>query len=209
MKTTLSRRSFTAALALTGASFALPGLAQDAAPDAITIPDMVLGSADAPIEMIEYASYTCGHCASFHADQFQMLKENYIETGKLRFIHREAIFDRAVLWATMVARCGGEMRYWGLTDLIYSQQSDWIGDRTLAGIADRLRTLGLTAGLEPEQIDACMQDADMAQALALWSEARTTESEVRSTPTLFINGTRHSNMSSEDLAALLDGLLAE
>lgn len=211
MTTSLTRRSFAAALALTGACAAWPVLAQDAELPAepIVIADMTLGSADAPIEMIEYASYTCSHCAAFHADQFQMLKEQYIDTGKLRFTHREAIFDRAVLWATMVARCGGEMRYWGMSGLIYEQQHDWIGDRTLAGISDRLRTLGLTAGLEPEQLDACLQDAATAQALVDWSETNTTEDDISATPTLIINGTTYANMSSTDLAAVLDGLLED
>jgi len=60
----------------------------------IEIPDMVLGSADAPVEMIEYASFTCPHCARFHADVWPQLKADYIESGKVRFIYREVYFDR-------------------------------------------------------------------------------------------------------------------
>lgn len=210
MTQTLSRRSFAAALALTGALFTAPALAQEAEETApVTIAEMALGAEDAPIEIIEYASYTCPHCATFHADQFQQLKDSYIADGQVRFIHREAIFDRAALWATMVARCGGEMRYWGLSGLIYEEQRDWIGDQSLAGISDRLRKLGLTAGLEPEQIDACMQDADTAQALVDWYEANRVEHDISATPTLIINGEKHGNMSFDDLSQILDGLLAE
>ena len=57
--------------------------AQEATADTSMITEMVLGDPDAPIEVIEYASYTCPHCASFHANQFPQIKANYIETGKV------------------------------------------------------------------------------------------------------------------------------
>lgn len=207
MTPTLTRRAFAALTAL--AIVAAPAVAQDDQETAIVIPDMTLGSLDAPIEIIEYASYTCPHCAAFHENQFQQLKEQYIDTGKVRFTHREALFDRPALWGTMIARCGGEMRYWGISGLIYETQQDWIGDRSLAGIADRLRKLGLTAGLEPEQVDACMQDAEQAQAYVDWYEANRELHDVTATPTLIIDGENYSNMSFEDLAEVLDAKLAE
>ena len=52
----------------------------------LILPDRVLGDPDAPVTVIEYASYTCGHCGNFHADQFKKLKAEYIDTGKVRFI---------------------------------------------------------------------------------------------------------------------------
>jgi len=78
----------------------------------IEIPDMVLGSADAPVEMIEYASFTCPYCARFHADVWPQLKADYIESGKVRFIYREVYFDRFGLWASMIARCAGEVGWY-------------------------------------------------------------------------------------------------
>ena len=91
-------------------------LAQEAGEiDTSTIVEMVQGEADAPVEIIEYASYTCPHCASFHANQYPQLKANYIDTGKVRFVYREVYFDRFGLWASMLARCGGEMRFFGIT----------------------------------------------------------------------------------------------
>src|SRR5437588_12843738 len=53
------------------------------------LPDLVLGNAEAPITVVEYASMTCGHCANFHTKVFPTLKEKYVETGKVRFIMRE------------------------------------------------------------------------------------------------------------------------
>ena len=154
MKTFLSATflagAFAVALPLTLA-FA-PGAAQaqdDAAADTTepaidtsTIEEMVLGSPDAPVTMIEYASFTCPHCAAFHGDQFQRLKEEYIDTGKVQFIYREVYFDRFGLWASMVARCGGEMRFFGISSMLYEQQQEWIagGDPTL--ISENLRRIG-------------------------------------------------------------------
>jgi len=178
--------------------------------EAPAIIEMVQGAEDAPIELIEYASYTCPHCAAFHGNQYPQLKENYIDTGKVRFVYREIYFDRFGLWASMVARCGGEEKFFGITDLLYAQQSEWIaGGQDPAVIAGNLRRIGLTAGIEPEALDACMSDGDTAQALVAWFEENATADDVNSTPTLVINGTKHSNMSYADLSALLDEELGE
>ena len=57
-----------------------------------TITEMILGSDDAKIEIVEYASYTCPHCATFHTEIYPRLKNEYIETGKVRFVYREVYF---------------------------------------------------------------------------------------------------------------------
>ena len=133
-----------------GTGAPLPGAAsaQDAAEiDTSTVPEMTLGADDAPVEVIEYASFTCPHCASFHDEQFPQLKEDYIETGLVRFVYREVYFDRFGLWASMVARCGGEEKFFGISDMLYDQQRDWIaGGQRSAVIAGNLRRIGLTAG---------------------------------------------------------------
>ena len=95
----------------TGSNLLVGMASAQEATEMVAIPDMVIGAADAPVEVIEYASYTCPHCASFHANQFPQLKENYIDTGKIRFVYREVYFDRFGLWASMVARCGGQERF--------------------------------------------------------------------------------------------------
>ena len=84
-----------------------------------TITEMILGSDDAKIEIVEYASYTCPHCATFHTEVYPRLKNEYIETGKVRFVYREVYFDKFGLWASMIARCAGPEKFFGLTELIY------------------------------------------------------------------------------------------
>lgn len=185
-----------------GPGSVLPAFAQTA-----EIEDMVLGEADAPVTVIEYASFTCPHCASFHAGAFKELKKNYIDTGKIRFIHREVFFDRYGLWAGMVARCGGADRYFGVADLVYSGQRDWTKGEP-ANIAENLRRIGRTAGLSNEQLDACLQDANLAESLVAWNDTNTRADGINATPSFVIDGELHSNMSYDDFAALLDEKLA-
>ena len=188
----------------------LPGAAQaQEATGTMEITDVVLGNPDAAVEIIEYASFTCPHCASFHANQFKDLKANYIDTGLIRFIYREVYFDRPGLWASMVARCAGEDRFHGVTNLIYEQQQDWARESNPAALVEKLKTIGRTAGMTDEVLDACMQDAGLAQSLVSWYEANRDTDGVNSTPTLIINGEKHGNMAYPELAALIDAALAE
>jgi protein-disulfide isomerase len=185
-------------------------LAQEAGEiDTSTVVEMVLGNPDAAVEVIEYASFTCPHCAAFHANQFQELKANYIDTGLIKFVYREIYFDRFGLWASMVARCGGEMRFFGISDMLYDQQREWIaGGQDPALIAGNLRRIGLTAGLDGAQVDACLSDPTTAQTLVAWFEENSARDEITSTPSFIINGEKFSNMSYSDFAAVLDERLA-
>ncbi|MEI4233147.1 DsbA family protein [Roseovarius sp. D22-M7] len=201
----MKRLIATAALAL--AVLTGPVQAQDA-PDTSQITEMTMGPEDAPVTLIEYASFTCPHCASFHAGPFKQLKADYIEDGQLHFIYRDVYFDRFGLWASMVARCGGEEKFFGIADMIYDQQRDWTQGEP-AEIAGNLRRIGKVAGLEPDTLEACLNDQDKAQALVAWYQQNAEADNVTSTPTLIINGEKHSNMAYDDLKAIIDDKLAE
>ncbi|MBU2866609.1 DsbA family protein [Pacificibacter marinus] len=186
-----------------------PAIAQDTADiDMSMVKDLVMGDENAPIELIEYASYTCPHCANFHTTVFKQLKENYIDTGKVKFVYREVYFDKYGLWAAMVARCGGDLRYFGINAMLYEQQSEWIGGgQDAMEIVENLRTIGKKAGLSDADLDACMNDGAMAQAMVAKFEAEVAEYDVSGTPTLIINGEKNSNMSYADLSEKLDNIL--
>ena len=178
--------------------------AQEAEVDTSRVIEMQIGNAEAPVTVIEYASYTCPHCATFHATTFQQLKTNYIDTGKINFIYREVYFDRFGLWAAAVARCAGPERYFGVSGLIYEKQRDWIGDGAPEGIAERLKTIGKTAGMTEEQVDGCLRDAGMLQSMVAVYQENATADGIESTPSFVINGEKYSNMSFEDFAKILD-----
>ena len=188
-----------------------PAEAQEvsATAEAVDIQEMTLGNPDAEVQVIEYASFTCPHCATFHDTVFDELKENYIDTGKIGFTYREVYFDRYGLWAGMVARCGGDTeRYFGIADLIYDRQRDWT-DGEPAQIADNLKTLGKTAGLNAEDLEACLKDGTMAEALYADFQKNAEADDITSTPSFIIDGEKYSNMSYDEFSRILDEKLGE
>ncbi|WP_282024024.1 DsbA family protein [Limimaricola cinnabarinus] len=182
--------------------------AAEAAPAEEGIVEMVQGAEDAPVTVMEYASYTCPHCANWHEESYPQLKD-YIDEGKVRFVYREVYFDRPGLWASMIARCGGEQKFFGVSDMLYEQQRDWAAGGDPAAIAAKLREIGLKAGLEEAQLEACLTDGDKAQELVSWFEQNAEEDGINSTPTFIINGEKHSNMAWADMAEIIDGLIEE
>ncbi|MEO1637967.1 MAG: DsbA family protein [Pseudomonadota bacterium] len=206
----MKRRQFLAAgggtMMTLGASGMIPSMAL--AQDAPEVTEMVLGDPNAPVEVVEYASFTCPHCASFHANQFKALKENYIDTGRIRFVYREVYFDRPGLWASMIARCAGtDEFFFAFTDLLYTQQQMWLATGDPAGIIADLRRLAKTAGMEDATLDACLSDAPKAEALFNWYQENAERDGIRSTPSFLIDGENYSNMAYDEFAGILDGLL--
>lgn len=195
-----------AALALSG-GFGSVLRAQEAA--AIEIPDMILGDENAPLEMIEYASFTCPHCARFHADVYPQLKADYIDTGKVKFIYREVYFDRFGLWASMIARCAGADKYFAFTNLLYEQQREWAGSGDPAVVIENLRKMAKLSGMTDETLDACMSDAEQAQSLVGWYQANAERDDVSSTPTFIIGGEKYANMAYVEMKAILDEKLGD
>ena len=168
------------------------------------VQEMTLGADDAPVEIIEYASYTCPHCARFHEGTFKQLKTDYIDTGKVKFTYREVYFDRFGLWGSMVARCGGEQKFFGITNELYAQQSEWARLQDPVAIADALRKIGRTAGMNNEQLDACLNDAEQAETLVAWYEANAARDGISSTPSFVIDGRTYSNMNFAEFQSIID-----
>ncbi len=206
----LNRRAMIA-LAAAATAAMTPALAQETA-TAATAPavgDYSLGSPDAKVKIVEYASFTCPHCAHFHDTVFNQLKTDYIDTGKVHFTLREVYFDRYGLWAALIARCGGEMKYFGIQDMLFAKQKEWAAAESPQQVVDNLKTIGRAAGLEDAAMDACLNDTANAEALIKQFQTNFEADGVEGTPTLFINGTKYSNMAYANLKAILDAELAK
>jgi protein-disulfide isomerase len=152
----------------------------------VSMPDMVLGSAKAPVTIVEYASMTCSHCAAFDQNVFPMVKSKYIDTGKVRFVFREFPLDVAAAAASMLARCvanNDAEKYFGLIDLMFKQQ-----DQLIAQPKEALKRIGKQSGMSDQAIDAC--ETDQAQLDKITADAKFANEvlKVDATPTLFING---------------------
>jgi protein-disulfide isomerase len=176
--------------------------------DTQDVVEMTLGAADAPVTIVEYASFTCPHCARFHETVFGDLVKEYVDTGKVRFIMRDVYFDRFGLWAGMLARCETD-KFFGVSDLLYTQQSDWTKADSNEKIVENLYGIGRASGLTDEAIGVCLQDNDKAQALVATYQTNAERDGIDSTPSFLINGKKYPNMSLEDFRKLFDELLAE
>jgi protein-disulfide isomerase len=173
---------------------ALPGLAipavraQDADPARLLTPpplgDRALGNAEAPVTIVEYASATCPHCANFHNDTFPALKEEFIDTGKIRFVFREFPFDDLALAAFMLARCAPEDKYFPMLDVLFEQQQNW----TRSNPRDELFKIARLAGFTEVSFDACLKDTDVAKGIIDGRSQAAKDFGVNSTPTFYING---------------------
>ncbi len=199
----MDRRKFIT-YSLAASTIAPAAMAQDAA--AVEISEMSLGNPDASVTMIEYASYTCPHCANFHKDVMPELKTDYIDTGKVKFIYREVYFDRLSLWGGMLARCGGPDKYFGIVDMLYKRQREWtVGSG--AEVAENLYKIGRIAGLKNEDMVACLQDQDMAKALIADYQKNAEADGINATPSFVINGVKHDNQAYGGFKKVLDAML--
>ena len=201
MTASIDRRSVLALAALPALATPLSAFAESSDPRAA---DMVLGDENAPVTIIEYASLTCPHCASFHIQTWPEFKKNYVETGKVRFIMREVYFDQYGLWASMVARCGGEQAFFPLVDQYLKQQQRWTsapGDQ----IEGEIRKIGRLNGLSSEAMDQCLSDQDFAKELIANYQRTAQEDNVQSTPTFIINGEKITGSRTyADFSAVVD-----
>ena len=173
----------------------LPSGPARAEPMAIFEDDRILGSAEAPITLIEYSSLTCPHCAAFHADALPQIKESWIADGRVRLVYRHFPLDATSLRAAAVANCIEGDRYFGFLDLLFKSQKRW------AKSSDPLKALGQMArlaGLSQEKFEACANDEAELDRILVRRQDGIETYDVQSTPTLIVNGRKVSGARSFD-----------
>jgi protein-disulfide isomerase len=162
--------------------------AQTATSLSSTAKEMVLGNPAAEVQIVEYASFTCPHCAKFHANQLEGLKTSYITPGMVGFTYREVFFDRPGLWASMIARCTGDTEFFfAFTTLLFEKQREWLANGEPAEIVGQLRKLAKVAGLDDATLDACLSDGAKAEGLYAWSQANVSADQITATPSFVID----------------------
>jgi protein-disulfide isomerase len=170
---------------------ALPAAAQgtpgaDAAKQLAVQPgDRVLGKADAPITIIEYASLTCPHCAHFTVDVLPKLKEKWIDAGKAKLVLRDFPLDEPALRAAMVARCAPPDKFYPLVDTFFAQQENWVTSRDYRAALEKLAKL---AGIGDKQFKTCIEDKKLEDQVVQSRLTAAQQLGVNSTPSFFING---------------------
>lgn len=169
------------------------------------LPDLPLGSADAPITIIEYASMTCTHCAAFYATTFQDLKKKYIDTGKVRFVLREFPLDPLAIAGFMLGRCSGDDKRNAVLDLLFAQQKNWM---TSPKPVEALASLLKQTGMSQAAFDACLKNQALYDQVVKVHDRAADKFGVAATPTFFINGKRQKGeMTTETLDNLLEPML--
>lgn len=171
-------------------------------------PDIWQGAENAPVEMIEYASFTCSHCAAFHNDVYPQLKAEYIDTGKVRFAQRDVYFDEPGLWAGILARCGGDEKFYPVAGMLFEKQREWLSAKTGDELAANLRKIGAAAGYSTEQMDACWQDTAKVESLLATFQQNAVADKIEGTPTFIIGGETVRNAPWDQLKAKIDEKLA-
>lgn len=171
------------------------------------------GDADAPITLVEYASPTCGACKYFHDSVEPEIEENYIATGKVKFVYREFPLNDIDVAAYAMARCAGEDKYFDVLDDLFANQ-DGIRTAAQAGaVKAALITIGQRHGIADEAaFDACTTNRDIRQDIA--DVYQTGEQYgVTATPTFVINEEvkrfEGDFRTAEGFAEYFDKLLAE
>ena len=188
------------------AMLALPALADD-----LSIGHSK-GSEDAPITLIEYGSVTCGGCKYFHDKIMPRVEQDYIETGKVRFIFREALRNDVDTALISMARCKGEDKFFAITDAIFERQPEIIKTAQAGTVLDTFLDIGAEFGIRtPAQFDACYENMNIRLDMIEVQETADLY-ELRGTPTLIVNGEEKyvdkDFESADAFAAYLDAQLA-
>ncbi|BCJ90166.1 disulfide bond formation protein DsbD [Terrihabitans soli] len=197
-----------------GGSSLLPGAEQSEGPAQVSmeellapgpIPDHVLGPADAPVTVVEYASLTCSHCKAFHEETFSEVKKRYIDTGKIRFIFRDFPLDQFATAGAMLGRCAGEGKYFPIADAFFDQQDQL---RAAPDPFVWLQSFAKQVGFTQESFEACLSNQSLTDNILAVRQRASEKFGVSSTPTFFFNGkVRRGGMTIEEFEQELGPLL--
>ena len=157
--------------------------------------EYVLGKADAPVTVIEYASMTCPHCAKFDTDVMPRIKSEFIDKGLVRFVFRPFPLDGLSARASLMAQCAPAEGYFSMVNILFHSQNDWaLASDPVAA----LKQIGRTAGLSDADIDRCTADQAALDRIVAGIKEAQAQFGVDSTPSFIINGKKYTNMPFDD-----------
>ena len=164
-----------------------------------------IGLESANIEIIEFASLTCGHCAKFHNEVFPKIKKEFIDTGKVSFIYNDFPLDKFALKASVIARCSGEKKFFSFLKVLYSKQKDWT--RTEDPFRSLLKIAKL-GGLKNDEIKVCVGNKSIEDGILKQRLNASKKFDIKATPTLYINGEKYDgDLTFEALKLKINTLL--
>ncbi|HJX36976.1 MAG TPA: DsbA family protein [Anaerolineae bacterium] len=149
--------------------------------------DPVLGSADAPVTIIEYSEYLCPFCRTFALETLPLIEEQYIDTGKVRFIYRDfPVHGQPAVIMSMVAECAADQgKFWEMQSFVWERSDEWSQSEnllaTVQGYADEL-------GIDTEEYTSCLEEGTVVERI-IEDYNVGVQDGVEATPSFLINGT--------------------
>ena len=171
--------------------------------------DFVIGSLDAPVTIIEYASMSCSHCADFHNETLDDLKKEYIDTGKVKFVFRDFPFNYPALAGSMIMSCvPNEVRY-DYMNALYKLQKSWVS-RDISKTRSELYKIMQSGGMKQDEFDLCLSDINLENDILEGVMNAQKEFNIRSTPSFIVNGTLYSgNKNIKEFRQIIDKILSQ
>jgi len=168
--------------------------------------DSTMGSADAPVTVMEFSDYQCPYCAKFARGEGKQLEETYVKEGKVRFIYKDfIIIGQESTWAAEAARCAGDQgRFWDYHDKLFDSQQ---GENKGFFSKPNLKKFAAELGLDTAQFNQCL-DSDKYQNAVQRDTAEGKRLGVRGTPTIFVNGQMITGATFEQLRAAIEAQLS-
>ena len=153
-----------------------------------------IGSSNAKVTIKVFSSLTCPHCASFHTNIYEKLKEEYIDKGLVKFEHHAFPLDLAALNAEVVVRCqdNNERKFDLLTE-IYNKQTTWAVGSDINKINDLIKEVGLSFDLTKDRMDACLKDSNAQDEILEQRIEAQKKYKIESTPTIIVNEKKYTN----------------
>ncbi len=150
----------------------------------LQLAEQVLGDPAAPVTIIEYASYTCTHCAHFQKDILPRLIDTYISTGKVKLVYRDFPLDAVSLKGAQLANCLPRERFFGFIKTLYANQDAWL---TSGDPVATLKQYAMLAGLSRARADSCLADTKLQDALVSRRLEAAERYNITGTPAFVIN----------------------
>ena len=171
--------------------------------------DFFIGNVDAPITIIEYASMSCGHCASFHNNTLETLKKEYVETGKVKFVFRDFPFNYPALLGSVVMRCvPTEVRY-DYMNALFKLQKTWIFPEN-AKTTEELYKIMQSGGMTKDKFNECYSNLDNENLILEGVMAAQKDFNIKSTPSFIVNGNLvEGNKNIKEFRQIIDKILSE
>ena len=171
--------------------------------------EFVIGDKDAPITIIEYASMSCSHCASFHNNTLPDIKKEYIDTGKVRMVFRDYPFNYPALLGSMMMRCiESDVRY-DYMNALYQLQNTWVNKDPKISKKELYKIMQ-SGGMTKDEFNECYSNLDNENLILEGVMMAQKDFNIKSTPSFIVNGNLvEGNKNIKEFRQIIDKILSE